>query len=73
MLEGLLELLEKVVPGSEDDSSAIDDVLPEGFGSGLGRSFSHVRESKGDFLRVVTVRGLVDREVELDGIYPGDT
>ena len=42
MLKGLLELLEKVVPGSKGNGSAINGVLLEGFGPGLGRAFGHV-------------------------------
>ena len=50
VFKGLLELLEKVIPGSEGNGSAIDGVLPEGVGPGQGRPFSHVQEGEGDFL-----------------------
>ena len=73
MLEGLLELLEKVIPGSEGNGSAVDSVFLESFGPSLGRSFSHIQEGKGNFLHVVAVRGLVDRKVELNGVHPGDS
>ena len=70
MFKGLLELFKEVVPGSKGDGSAVDGVSSEGFSPGLGRSFSHIRESKSDFLHVVAVRGLVYCKVELDGVHP---
>ena len=73
MFEDLLELLKKVVPGSESNSGAINGILPEGFNPSLGRSFSHVRESRGDFLHVIAVGSLVYCKVELDGVHPEDS
>ena len=38
----LLELLEKVIPGSEGYSGASDGVFPEGVSLGQGGSFTHI-------------------------------
>ena len=73
VLKGLLELFEKVIPGSEDNSSAIDGVLLEGVSLSQGRSFSHVQEGEGDFLHIVVVGSLVDCEIELDRMHPRDS
>ena len=73
MFERRLELLEEVIPGSEGNGGAVDGVLPEGVGPGQGRPFSHIQEGEGDFLRVVIVGSLVDCEIELDGMHPGDS
>ena len=73
VFEGLLELSKKVVPGPEGNSGTVDGVLPEGFSPGLGGSLGHIRESKGDFLCVVAVRGLIDCKVELDGVHSRDS
>ena len=42
MFEGLLELLKKVIPGSEGNGGAVDGIFPEGVGPGQGRSFGHI-------------------------------
>ena len=68
-----MELLEKVVPCSEGDGGAVNGVLPEGVSPGQDRPFSHVREGEGNLLHVVVVGGLIDCEVELDGVHPGDS
>ena len=72
MFECQLELLKKVIPRSKSNSGAVDGILLEGVSPDQGRSFSHVQESKGDFLHIIVVGGLVDRKVELDGVHPGD-
>ena len=72
MFKHELELLQKVIPGSKGNSSAIDGVLLEGVSPGQGRPFSHVQESEGDLLHVIVVGGLIDCEIELDGVHPGD-
>ena len=73
MFEGLLKLFKKIVPGSEGDGGAVDGIFSEGIGPSQGRSFGHVREGEGDFLRIVVVEGLIDCEVELDRVHPGDS
>ena len=72
VLKGLLELLKKVIPGSKGNGSAVDGVLPEGISPGQGRLFGHVQEGEGDFLHIIVVGGLIDCEIELDGVHPGD-
>ena len=42
VLKSLLELLEKVVPDSEGNSSAVDGIFSEGVSPGQGGPFSHV-------------------------------
>ena len=41
------------------------------FGPGGGGSFLPVRQGKGDLPVVVIVQGMVNQEVELDGVHPG--
>ena len=73
VFEHCLELLKKVVPRSKGNSSAVDGVLPEGVSPGQGRPFSHIREGEGDLLCVVVAGCLVDCEIKLDGVHPGDS
>ena len=73
MLEGFLELLKKVVPGSKGNSSAVDGIFPESFDPSLGGSFGHIRESKGNFLCIVAVRGFIYCKVELDRVHLGNS
>ena len=42
VLESQLELLKKVIPGSEEYGCARDSVFPKGVGSSQGRPFSHI-------------------------------
>ena len=73
VFKSLLELLEKVIPGSEGYGCVSDGVLPEGICPGQSRPFGHIQEGEGDFLRVCVVRSLIDYEVELDGVHPQDS
>ena len=72
MFEGLLELLKKVVPGSEGDGGAVDGIFSEGISPDQGGPFGHVQESKGDFLHIIVVGGLIDCKIKLDGVHPQD-
>ena len=73
MFERCLELLEKVVPRSEGNGDAVDGIFSESVGPGQGRPFSHIREGEGDLFCVVVVGFLVDCQVELDGVHPGNS
>ena len=73
VFERHLELLEKVIPRSEGNSGAIDGIFSEGVSPGQGRPFGHVQEGEDDPLHVIVVRLLVDCQVELDGVHPGDS
>ena len=72
MFKGFLKLSEEVIPGSESYSSASNRIFPEGICPGQGRPFSHVQEGKGDFLHISVIGCLIDCEVKLDGVQPGD-
>ena len=61
------------IPGSKGYSGASDSILPESVSPGQGRSFGHIQEGKRDFLYVRVVGGLVDCEVELGRMHPGDS
>ena len=73
VFKSLLELFEKIIAGSKGYSGASDGILLEGIGASRGRPFGHIQEGKANFLRIVAVGCLVDCEVELDGVHPGDS
>ena len=73
MFERCLELLEKVVPHSKGNGGAVNGVLPEGVGPGQSGSFGHIREGEGNLLCIIVIGRLVDCEVKLDGVHPGDS
>ena len=72
MLKSLLELLKEVIPGSEGYGGISDGILLEGVSPGQSGPFSHIQKGKSNFLCVSVVGGLVDHEIELDGVHPGD-
>ena len=73
VLESQLELLKEVVPGSKGYGGACDGILSEGISPGRGRPFGYIQEGKGDLLRIIAVRRLIDCKVELDGVHPRDS
>ena len=64
------KLLDGVGEGFNSDDSSRDSILSEGGCPGEGGSLGHVGQGEGDFLVVIIIDFLVDKEVELYSIQP---
>ena len=70
MSECSLKFLDEVGEGSNSDDSSRDSILSGGGCPGGGGSFGHVGQGECNFLVIVIVDLLIDKEVELYSIQP---